>query len=139
MEVTSKKPVTWHRTVIEAPKIVARDPRFLPMTGEFKPEAFQKSYGFLADAHKTELQTLRETLRTARKLLASSPRDLREEREAEVERLENAVKRAESLVNKDRQDAIQRDALARTKRQEKEKRQEGKGAWFMKKGAYQSS
>ena len=134
MEITSKKPVTWHRTVVETPKIVARDPRFLPTTGEFKPEAFQKSYGFLTDAHKTELQTLRENLKTARKMLSSTPRDLREEREAEILRLENAVKRAESLVSKDRQESIQRDALARAKRQEKEKRVDGKGAWFMKKG-----
>jgi ribosomal RNA-processing protein 36 len=104
------------------------------MTGDFKPEVFSKSYGFLNDAHKTELQTLREHLKRARKLLSSSPRDQLEEREAEVERLERALKRAESVVNKDRQDTILQDALVRAKRQEKEKRKEGKGNWWMKKG-----
>ncbi|KAJ2920362.1 hypothetical protein MD484_g194, partial [Candolleomyces efflorescens] len=133
MEVTSKKPVTRKRTVVEVPKIVARDPRFLPMSGDFKPEVFSKSYGFLNDAHKTELQTLKEHLKRARKLLSSSPRDQFEEREAEVERLERALKRAESVVSKDRQDAIRQDALVRAKRQEKEKRKEGKGSWWMKK------
>jgi ribosomal RNA-processing protein 36 len=34
-----------------------------------------------------ELKTLRDNLKRARKLLASSPRDLRPEREAEVEGL----------------------------------------------------
>ena len=103
------------------------------MTGDFKPEVFSKSYAFLNDAHKTELQTLKEHLKRARKLLSSSPRDQLEEREAEVERLERALKRAESVVNKDRQDTIRQDALLRAKRQEKEKRKEGKGNWWMKK------
>lgn len=150
MEVTSKKPVTRNRTVVEVPKIVSakcpglilssqcpqvpRDPRFLPLAGEFKAEAFQKSYAFLAESHKTELQTLKDNLKRANRLLSSSPRDQLEERQAEVERLERAVKRTESLVNRDRQDAIQQDALSRVKAQEKAKRADGKGAWHMKKG-----
>ena len=115
---------------------VARDPRFLPTAGEFDPAKFKKSYSFLADAHKSELQTLKDNLKRARKLLSSSPRDQREEREAEVERLERAVKRAESYVNKDRQDAIQQDAMMRVKREEKAKRLEGKGSWYMKKSEF---
>ena len=81
-----------------------------------------------------ELATLRETLKQARKLLASSPRDLRSEREAEVYRLEQAIKRAESTVNKDRLDQVQRDALNKAKKEEEEKRRQGKGKWFLKKG-----
>ncbi|RXW22902.1 hypothetical protein EST38_g2957 [Candolleomyces aberdarensis] len=138
MEVTSKKPVSRKRTVVEVPKIVARDPRFLPMVGDFKPEVFQKSYGFLNDTHTTELQTLRDHLKRARKLLSSSPRDQLEEREAEVERLERAVKRAESLVNKDRQDNIRQDALARAKRQEKEKRNEAEKQELFNKARFEA-
>jgi ribosomal RNA-processing protein 36 len=108
----------------------------LATTGEFSAEQFSKSYSFLADKHKTELATLKETLKQARKLLASSPRDLRSEREDEVHRLEQAVKRAESLVNKDQLDQLQRDALGKAKKEEELKRREGKGKWFLKKGTY---
>ena len=79
---------------------------------------------------------MRETLKQARKLLASSPRELRSEREDEVCRLDQAVKRAESMVNKDRLDQVQRDALGKAKKEEKLKRQQGKGKWFLKKGKH---
>jgi len=66
-------------------------------------------------------------------MLSSSPRDQLHERQEEVEKLERAVKRTESVVNKDRLDAIQRDAVARAAKEEKDKRKEGKGEWHMKK------
>lgn len=104
----------------------------MPFTGQFKPEAFRKQYEFLSEMHTTEMKTLREHLRRANKLLSSSPRDLREEREQEVVRLEQAVKRAESSVNKDKRDKIEYEALNTVGKEEREKRKDGKGAWFMK-------
>ena len=106
----------------------------MPTAGEFSADKFQKSYGFLADNHKKELNALRETLKQARKLLASSPRDLRNEREREVYRLEQAVKRAESMVNRDRLQQVEKEALSKVKKEEQEKRIQGKGEWWMKKG-----
>ncbi|GLB36115.1 putative rRNA biogenesis protein RRP36 [Lyophyllum shimeji] len=133
IEVTSKRPVTRKRIVVDVKTPQPRDPRFLPLAGEFSAEKFRKSYGFLAEAHKQELQTLQENLKRARKLLASSPRDTYEERASEVQRLELAVKRAESLVNKDRRDKIEEEALTKVRREEREKRKKGKGEWHMKK------
>lgn len=109
-----------------------RDPRFLPFTGKFQPHLHRQSYGFLADMHKTELSTLKADLKRARKMLASSPRDQREEREREVAKLDQAVKRAESNVNRDKREQIEHDALGKAKREEKEKRKAGKSAWHMK-------
>ncbi|KAJ7630900.1 DUF947-domain-containing protein [Roridomyces roridus] len=134
-EVTSKRPVTRKRTVVEVKTIQARDPRFLPLAGEFSAEKFRQQYGFLEDAHKTELKTLRENLKTARKRLLASPRDLRYEREAEVARLEAAVKRAESMVNSDRRAKVDQEAMAKLNEEEKGKRKEGKGSWYMKPAA----
>ena len=111
-----------------------RDPRFLPITGQFDPERFRAQYGFLAEMHQDELKTLKENLKRARKMLASSPRDLRAEREREVERLERAVKRTESLVNKDKTDEITQNALKKARQEEREKRKQGKKAWYMRKG-----
>ena len=101
--------------------------------GKQDVEAFQKRYSFLSDYHKTELGTLKENLARARKLLRSSPRDLREEREEEVQRLERALKRSETLVNRDKREEIERKALDEVKRQEREQRKQGKGEWYMKK------
>lgn len=102
------------------------------MTGEFDVHRFQNQYGFLSGLHSEELKTLRDNLKRARKLLVNSPRDLREEREQEVERLERAVKRAESTVNKDRQEKISQEALARVAKEERERQKQGKGAWHLK-------
>ena len=109
-----------------------RDPRFLPFTGKLQPQLYRQSYDFLTDMHKTELTTLKENLKRAKKMLASSPRNQREEREQEVAKLEQAIKRAESNVNRDRREQIEQDALRKVKHEEKEKRQAGKGAWHMK-------
>lgn len=109
-----------------------RDPRFLPVVGEFSNHKFQEQYGFLTDIHVSELKTLRESLKQARKLLVSSPRDLREERQQEVNRLELALKRAESSVNKDRREMVEKKALSQVAKDEREKRKHGKGGWWMK-------
>ncbi|KAI0361536.1 DUF947-domain-containing protein [Trametes cingulata] len=131
MEMSSKRPVP--RTRFVAPeKAVPRDPRFLPITGEFDRKRFHTQYSFLSEMHEEEMKTLKENLKRARKLLVNSPRDLREEREAEVQRLERAVKRAESMVNRDRQEKVQLEALSRVSKEEREKRKEGKKAWYMK-------
>ena len=82
--------------------------------------------------HVEELKTLKENLKRAQKLLRSSPKDLRHEREEEVERLTRAVKRAESTVNKDRREAIESAALEKAQKEEKERRKAGKRAWHMK-------
>ncbi|OSD03137.1 DUF947-domain-containing protein [Trametes coccinea BRFM310] len=130
-EMSSKRPVPRMKLTTES-KPPPRDPRFLPITGEFDRKRFHTQYGFLAEMHEQELKTLKENLKRARKLLANSPRDLREEREAEVQRLERAVKRAESMVNRDRQEKVQLEALSKVAKEEREKRQQGKKAWYMK-------
>ncbi|KAL0576354.1 rRNA biogenesis protein rrp36 [Marasmius crinis-equi] len=135
METSSKKPVTRRRTVVDVKVPEVRDPRFLPMTGQLSVEKFQSNYDFLTKSHGTELKTLRENLKRARKLLSNSPRDLRPEREAEVARLELAMKRAESVVNRDRQQHAERTALSKVKKEEQEKRKHGKGQWHMKDSA----
>lgn len=78
---------------------------------------------------------LRESLRKARKMLGSSAKEVRSEREEEVWRLERAMKRTESMVNRDRDARVEQEALGKTKKEEVERRKQGKGRWFLKKGA----
>ncbi|KAH7921317.1 DUF947-domain-containing protein [Leucogyrophana mollusca] len=132
MEATSKKPVTRRRTVVEVKTAQPRDPRFLPIAGEFAPHKFRQQYGFLSDLHTNELKALRENLKRARKLLANSPKDQRVEREQEVARLELAMKRGESSVNRDKREKIEAEALGKVAKEEREKRKQGKAGWWMK-------
>jgi ribosomal RNA-processing protein 36 len=131
-EITSKRPVTRRRTVIESKAPVPRDPRFLHITGTYDPQKFKSQYTFLSTLHTSELSTLRSNLTLARKLLLNSPKDLRAEREREVGRLELAVKRAESSVNRDKREKVEMEALERVGREEREKRKKGKAGWWMK-------
>jgi ribosomal RNA-processing protein 36 len=103
------------------------------VAGEFKADKFQQNYNFLAEVHSNELNTLRDSLKRARKMLNNAPRHLRDGYEGEVQRLQLALKRAESAVNKDHMDKIQREALQKVSKNEKEKRKQGKGSWFLKK------
>jgi ribosomal RNA-processing protein 36 len=114
----------------------SRDPRFLAVAGEFSSEKFNDQYSFLPTMHEEEHKTLRDNLKKARKLLDYSPQDLRAEREEEVKNLESALKRAESAVNSDKRKLIEREALQKVAREEKERRKRGKGAWFMKNGLF---
>lgn len=154
MEVTSKRPVSRKKVILEDKKPVRtdffqkrkilranpnvlkvpRDPRFLHITGEFSAERFRSQYGFLSDMHEQEMKTLKDNLKRARKMLFSSPKDLRAEREQEVQRLERALKRAESLVNRDKREKVEASALSKLRQEEKEKQKQGKGAWYMKDG-----
>jgi len=82
--------------------------------------------------HKTELSELKANLARARKLVINSPKHLREEREAEVERLERAMKRTESIVNREKREHAEQSALEKIKKEEKEKREHGKKGWWLK-------
>lgn len=104
----------------------------MPLAGEFSQDKFREQYSFLAENHVSEMRTLRDNLKRARKRLSSAPRDLREEYEAEVGRLELALKRAESSVNRDKREKAEFGALAKVSEEEREKRKQGKGGWWMK-------
>ncbi|KDQ16833.1 hypothetical protein BOTBODRAFT_30734 [Botryobasidium botryosum FD-172 SS1] len=132
MEMSSKRPVTRRRAVVEVPRIERRDPRFSSLSGEFSSTLFDSSYGFLSDIQKSEVSTLRGALSAARKQLANSPRHLREERQAEVTRLERALKRSESTVERNERERRNQEVLKRAKKEELSKRTEGKRQWHMK-------
>ncbi|KAH7344817.1 hypothetical protein B0J17DRAFT_624106 [Rhizoctonia solani] len=123
-EVTSKRPVSRHRAVVDVPVIATRDPRFTPLSGPVSQPQYTRAYSFISDLQKNEGETLRASLAKARKQRASWET---------IESLERALKRAESAVEKAKRDERERDALKKAKKEEKEKRSAGKGEWFMKK------
>ena len=110
----------------------ARDPRFMHAAGRYDSSKFKQQYDFLSGLRNDECLTLHEHVKRARKLLANSPSHLRAEREEEVKRLEHAMKRAESAVNLDSRERVEHKALQSAKQTEKEKREQGKAGWWMK-------
>ncbi|XP_059462966.1 uncharacterized protein LOC132191867 [Corylus avellana] len=54
-EVSSKKPVSRLREVIQAPKRVTRDPRFESLCGTFDPKQFRSKYNFLFKKYDHEI------------------------------------------------------------------------------------
>ncbi|KAF8585529.1 DUF947-domain-containing protein [Ramaria rubella] len=132
MEVTSKKPVTRRRQVVEVHQVRPRDPRFSDLSGPLSIDKFHTHYDFLPGLHTGELAELKQTWARARKLLISSPQHLRAEREEEVHKLEQAIKRAESTVNREKREEAERQALRKFKQEEREKRKAGKKAWYLK-------
>ncbi|SCZ87407.1 BZ3500_MvSof-1268-A1-R1_Chr2-2g04873 [Microbotryum saponariae] len=123
MELSSKKPVTRNRQVIEVQANKARDPRFDSLSGNIKSDLFSRSYGFLADQQTAELEALRKTVALARKKGGS---------EEEKERMEDALQRMESREISRKNKARDQEALRAWKKEELEKRQQGKQAFHLK-------
>jgi len=132
MEMSSKRPVSIKRQVVQPTKIERRDPRFSSISGTFSSDTFQAGYSFLNSLQESEASQLKAELSNAQKLLAHSQPDERLEREEGVARLQRALKRGETAVERTKREKRDRDALRKAKKEEREKRQNGKKAWFMK-------
>ncbi|KPP78403.1 hypothetical protein Z043_102096 [Scleropages formosus] len=61
MEISSKKPAPFLRQVVPVKKKLLRDPRFDNLSGEFKPEIFEKTYSFLNDVKQKEKMVNQES------------------------------------------------------------------------------
>ncbi|QRV91436.1 hypothetical protein RhiJN_19454 [Ceratobasidium sp. AG-Ba] len=123
-EITSKRPVSRHRTVVDVQKPISRDPRFTPVSGSLSQDHFAKSYSFIPELQQNEAASLQASLAKARKQRADPDT---------IDKLERALKRAESAVERAKREERERQVLAKVKKEEKAKREEGKGAWYLKK------
>jgi len=126
MEISSKKPVTRKRTIVEVPKIERRDPRFDSLSGAVNEDLHQRSFAFLKEQRRAELDNLRQALAKAKKARQNT---------AQLEALEHQLRREE---NKEVQrEKVEREKLAlrKWKAEEREKRKQGKGAFYLKKKA----
>ncbi|CAG8489456.1 13197_t:CDS:2 [Ambispora gerdemannii] len=66
IEISSKKPISRFRQVVEIPSKKRRDPRFDNLSGKFNEDLFEKSYNFLDNYKKNELETIKEQIRRAK-------------------------------------------------------------------------
>ncbi|XP_032419716.1 ribosomal RNA processing protein 36 homolog isoform X2 [Xiphophorus hellerii] len=120
MEISSKIPPSFLRQVIPAKKSTRRDPRFDSLSGEYKPEIFEKTYKFINDIKHREKEVIKKQLKKTKT-------------DRKKEKLEFLLKR---LNNQERARLIQeqqRERELQFKKQQRERASRGERPFFLKK------
>lgn len=132
--MSTKKQVSRFRHVVDVPRVDRRDPRFSSLSaGQVNAELHSKGYAFLPEMLEKERAQLKDDVKRLSKLektckLVEKPGVTAQREEKELQ-LSKVLNRLSSL----RREQAEREALSKVKREEREKREQGKGAWFMKK------
>ncbi|KAM3930720.1 ribosomal RNA processing protein 36 homolog [Leptodactylus fuscus] len=121
VEISSKKPVPFLRKVVPAKKKMHRDPRFDDLSGEFKPEVFDKTYKFLDKIKMKEKAVLEKKFRKSR-----DP--------AMKDQLKQLLHRMDQQEESAKQKQRLREKQAEFKKQQRERAQQGKKPFYLKKG-----
>ncbi|OXG14481.1 rRNA biogenesis protein RRP36 [Cryptococcus neoformans Tu401-1] len=133
--MSTKKQVSRKRQVIEVPKPERRDPRFSSVSaGHANADLHSKSYSFLPDLLRQEFSGLKEAVAAAKKAEKNCSWAEKPMKTAERERLEVQMGQVRTKLVRTEKESTEREILAKAKKEEREKRTQGKGAWYMKKG-----
>ena len=97
------------------------------------PHLASQSYSFLPKILKDDLSALRTAVQMAQKAERTCPLAQKPARVAEREMLEMQLGKLRTKIERGEREAKEREVLAGAKREENNKRKEGKGAWYMKK------
>ncbi|KAB5551002.1 hypothetical protein GE09DRAFT_1124503 [Coniochaeta sp. 2T2.1] len=121
MEVTSKKPVSRKRDIVEIPKSKARDPRFDPIPGmpETDEVRARKAYAFLDEYRETELQALKAVLK-------------KEKDGRKQERMKREILSMESKKKTQERKDRERAVIEEHRKKEKELVKQGKQPFYLK-------
>ncbi|KAI9199608.1 uncharacterized protein BJ171DRAFT_427564, partial [Polychytrium aggregatum] len=120
MEVSSKKPVSRARTVVELPKRQIRDPRFESLSGRFNEDLFKRSYGFLSDYRADEMKQLREQIAKTKNI-------------QERERMDRTLQKMISKQKSKERDDDRKKLKSEWKKSELDMVKRGKKPFFLKK------
>ncbi|XP_027874419.1 ribosomal RNA processing protein 36 homolog isoform X2 [Xiphophorus couchianus] len=121
MEISSKIPPSFLRQVIPAKKSTRRDPRFDSLSGEYKPEIFEKTYKFINDIKHREKEVIKKQLKKTK-----TDRKKKEKLEFLLKRLNNQ-ERARLIQEQQRERELQ------FKKQQRERASLGERPFFLKK------
>lgn len=120
MEMSSKKPVSRLRQVVNVKKTVTRDPRFDDLSGEFNETYFKQAYGFLSDIKLREKQKLLKALK-------------KEKDEMKRTKLQQLLTRITQQEKAEREKEQRQHKEREIKKKERELIAEGKKPYFLKK------
>ncbi|KAL7315049.1 rRNA biogenesis protein rrp36 [Mucor circinelloides] len=119
MEISSKRAVGRHRDVVQLQAEKRRDPRFDKLSGQLNQDLFEKSYNFLNDYKKSEMEMLKESIK-------------KEQDEEKQEHMKGLLLKMVS-ADKQEQERKRKQALLRDrKKQESELVKQGKTPYFLK-------
>ncbi|KAK2817571.1 hypothetical protein Q5P01_025762 [Channa striata] len=121
MEISAKKPAPFLRHVVPVRKPTLRDPRFDDLSGEFKPEIFEKTFKFIDDIRHREKEIVKKQLKRVKN---SNTR---------MERLQFLLKRMENQERARLSREQQRERELQFKRQQRERANQGARPFFLKK------
>ncbi|KAL8141664.1 hypothetical protein V2J09_014696 [Rumex salicifolius] len=121
MEISSKKPVGRFREVIQAPKKIARDPRFENLCGKLDTEGFKKRYNFLYQEHLPA-----EKADLLKQLKKSKDPEVTADLKSRISEIEKQLKTA-STKN------VEKQILTAHKKKEREAAKQGKQPFYLKK------
>lgn len=119
-ELSSKKAVSRRRDVIPTHKLDIRDPRFEPVSGIVDEQKTKKNYSFLDAYRESEIAELKSTIRKTKDPDAK-------------EKLKRAVLSMESRKKTQEAKDQQQEILRRHRKEEKEKIEQGKKPFYLKK------
>lgn len=120
VEISAKKPAPFLRQVVPAKKLALRDPRFDDLSGEYKPEIFEKTYKFISDIKHREKEII------AKKLKRMKRNNQRKEK------LQFLLKRMENQEQASKSREQQRARELQFKRQQRERANQGARPFFLK-------
>lgn len=120
-ELSSKKAVSRKREAVPTQKMNHRDPRFEPLSGPVDEQKIKKNYCFLENYRDSEISKLKS--------------DIRKTKDSEAkESLKRALISMESRKKTQEMKEQQQEVLRKHRKEEKEKIEQGKRPFYMKKG-----
>ncbi|XP_045079632.1 ribosomal RNA processing protein 36 homolog [Coregonus clupeaformis] len=117
----AKRPAPFLRQVVPVKKTVSRDPRFDDLSGEYKPEIFEKTYRFINDIKQRERDVVQKKLK---KPLMSNQKK---------EKLQFLLKRMENQERARKSREQQCEKELEFKRKQREMAGQGLKPFFLKK------
>ncbi|XP_069092526.1 ribosomal RNA processing protein 36 homolog [Pleurodeles waltl] len=120
MEISAKKPAPFLRQVVPVKKKVHRDPRFDDLSGEYKPEIFEKTYSFINDIKSKEKKDIEKKLKKVKDPEQKQKLEQLLQRLAHQEKAQQARQR-------------QREKELEFKKNQRELAKQGKKPFFLKK------
>ncbi|CEP07660.1 hypothetical protein [Parasitella parasitica] len=119
MEISSKRAVGRHRNVVQLQAEKRRDPRFDRLSGQLNQDLFEKSYNFLNDYKKSEMEILKESIK-------------KEQDEEKQEHMKGLLLKMVSSDKQEQEKKRKQALLRERKKQEAELVKQGKTPYFLK-------
>ncbi|KAG1467369.1 hypothetical protein G6F56_004452 [Rhizopus delemar] len=119
MEMSSKKAVGRFRSVVPLQAEKRRDPRFDKLSGNFNQDLYEKSYGFLKEYNKSEMEMLKDRIKKERDTDTQENLKMMLTRMVSAEKTDEDKKRKQNLIRE-------------RKKQEAELVKQGKKPFFLK-------